>query len=68
MTGTPFFKKLSFFSFERKQNLRESNKMKVWFETTKSGQKGETRGPVLTRETDVREETKEPTRRFFTDL
>ena len=39
--------------------------MKDCLETTESGQKGQTRGPPLSRETEVRKETKETVRRFL---
>jgi len=39
--------------------------MRVWIGTSKPGQMGQTRGPALSREVDVREETREAARCFF---
>ena len=58
-----FYFAFSFCFFSR--NLLKTNKMKDCLETTKSGQKGQTRGPPLSRETEVRKETKETVRRFL---
>ncbi len=42
--------------------------MKAWLGTATPGQKGQTRGPVLVLETDVRDDPKDTVRCFFTDL
>jgi hypothetical protein len=49
------------FSVKRQQ-------MKTWSGTEAPGQKGQTRGSVLSRDTDVRDETKDVDRCSFTDL
>jgi hypothetical protein len=59
---TVFFPYIFLFSF------RKDNEMKSWMGTTTSGQEGQTRGPVSVCEVDIRQETKESTECFFTDL
>ncbi len=44
------------------------DKMRVWIGTATTGQKGQTRGPASAREADVRQEAKDATSCFFTDL
>ncbi len=46
----------------------EKTKMRVSLGTSTAGQKGQTRGSASTRETDVRQETKDGVSCFFTDL
>jgi hypothetical protein len=42
--------------------------MRVWLGTDTSGQKGQTRGPALTREVDVLEEEKEAVRNVWGEV
>jgi hypothetical protein len=42
--------------------------MRTWFGTATPGQKGQDRGPVMALEEDVRDEAKDVTSCFFTDL
>ena len=46
----------------------KDKKMRVWLGTGTPGQKGQTRGPPLTCEEDVRDEVKNTSSCFFTDL
>ena len=57
-----------FFSYSFLFSVKRQTEMRAWLGTTTSGQKGQTRGPESARDADVREETRESAKCFFTDL